>query len=74
MKMLIYLGKIELAIGVTCIIVPSENANKIKLTINNMAIYLIPSNFLYSLISISTAAVNITKRNQQATSLLEVKP
>ena len=74
MKMLIYLGKIELAIGVTCTIVPSENANKIKLTINNTAIYLIPSNFLYSLISIRTAAVNITKRNQQATSLLEVKP
>ena len=74
MKMLIYLGKIDSTRGVTCIIVPSENANMIKLTINNTAIYLIPSNFLYSLISISMAEVNITKRNQQATSLLEVKP
>ena len=74
MKMLIYLGKIDSTAGVTCIIVPSENANKIKLTINNMAIYRIPSNFLYSLISISMAAVNITRRNQAATSLLEVKP
>ena len=69
-----YPGKICPVAGVTCIIVPSENANKIKLTINKIAMYLIPSNFLYSLISISMAAVNITRRNQAATSLLEVKP
>ena len=60
--------------GVISTIVPSEKANRMKLTMNKTAIYLIPSNFLYSLISISMAAVNITRRNQAATSLLDVKP
>jgi len=52
----------------------SKVPERMKLTINKTAIYLIPSNLLYSLISISMAAVNITRRNQAATSLLEVKP